>query len=158
MSANADAAIALNYRPGMRARLIALAVGLGCGCGGEGEKTKPADKPYVSKDPPVVAYEDTPKKSDAGPDAIPDATTEPDASQHELKQQEIVDALNTLFRSGGVDANAGASEEDLMIVSSTKCDRKVLTDLRKALVAFKLDPAKAFETMQCNGGPVLKLR
>lgn len=83
---------------------------------------------------------------------------DPEPTPVEAAQDEIVEGLNVLFRSAGVEATAAASEDDLMILSTSKCDRKVLTDLRKALVELKLDPAKFFNTMQCNGGPVLKLR
>lgn len=102
----------------------------------------------------------TTRSVDAAIDATPATEVEPDANDHERAQQEIADALNALFDgAGGHNATAVISDEDLMIVPwKGKCDRQVLADLRKTLVAMKLDPAKAFSTMQCNGGPVLKLK
>ncbi len=95
-------------------------------------------------------------------DAAVDAAVEdePPLDPKEAAQQEIVDALNGLFATSGVkNTIATSSEDDLMILAPKgDCDRKVLADLRKGLAAMKLDPKNAFATMQCNGGPLLRLR
>lgn len=137
-----------------------IAILLAVSCGGE-KRTQPTaaltpDSQQAPKLPVPPPRDDDPWGKPSA--STVDAALEPDASQREGDQQAIADALNALFRSGGVDATAGISDDDLMIVSSSTCDRKALTDLRKALVALKLDPAKSFATMQCNGGPMLKFR
>jgi hypothetical protein len=111
------------------------------------------DEPKKSEPAPVVAP--------AAPEApAPDAEVEPDASARELAQQEIADSINTLLQAGGAkNSFAAVSEDDLMIMTPPgECDRKALDNLRKGMAALKLDPAKAFATMQCNGGPVLRFR
>jgi len=86
-----------------------------------------------------------------------------DAAEHDTEQQEIVKGLNILFKSSGSTAVAVAFArgDDLVLTPAPgdrSCDKETLRLLRKSLAEFKLDPAKAFATMQCDGGAVLKLR
>lgn len=99
------------------------------------------------------------KKHDAQIEAADaESRARADQTARESDQQDvIVEGLNKLFETTGVDAVAGASDDDLMIVGEG-CDMQVLRDLRKTLKGFDLDPAAAFDTMQCNGGPLLRLR
>ena len=69
----------------------------------------------------------------------------------EAKQEEIQTALNALFKQAGLPTIAAISDEDLIITFADDCDRKVLADLGKALAALDLDPAKVFDTFQCEG-------
>jgi len=136
-------------------KLIALLVLVG-GCS-KSDEPKRAEAPAA-----VMAWEKSQPKPAPGPWGEQVAVTEEDEplTPREIAQNDIVKGLNGLFAAAGVvNAEAAVSDEDLMILTAPgDCDRKVLTDLRKGLVAMKLDPAKSFHTMQCNGGPSLKFR
>jgi hypothetical protein len=85
-----------------------------------------------------------------------------DASPLEQEQQRVSEWLNAMMNptnKPNPDITFGVSEGDLMVVVwRGKCDRATLDATRKAIVKLKRDPAKLFATIQCNGGPVLRLR
>lgn len=140
---------------GYAAVALALAIAFGLSfAGGE-------DRSYLPADPPRDRQEQQPAPTPApAPVASDAADDDPPPTPEELAKQEIVDALNGVFVAGGVkNALATYDEADLMIMTPPgQCDAKVLRDLNKTLVALKLDPKRVFATMQCNGGPLLKLR
>ena len=133
-------------------------------CKSEAPPPAPAPVPVVVSPPVAVAIDaplaDAAIPADADENAALLAELERPPTAHEKHQDEIVEALNTLIKSFGLaNAMATASDEDLMILTPPgQCDRKVLANLRKGLAALDLDPKKGFATMQCNGGPLLKLR
>lgn len=74
-------------------------------------------------------------------------------------RSDIIEGLETLLVQTNVDGTVRADGFDLIFVAPKgECDRPTLQNFRKLLVAFELEPARAFRTMKCEGGAVLKLR
>jgi hypothetical protein len=74
-------------------------------------------------------------------------------------RSDIIEGLSTFFTQTNVNATVRADGLELIFVApKDECDRKTLQNFRKMLVSFELDPSRAFRTMKCDAGAVLKLR
>jgi len=84
-----------------------------------------------------------------------EATTPPTGDQ---LRAAIASAATSLIRGIGLDADASAAGNTLMIAASSGCDRKALVDIRDSLVKMDLKLSEAFAAIRCFGGVELQLR
>lgn len=80
-----------------------------------------------------------------------------DASEPQDRGTLIRDALNTIFSEQDLPAVA-LVDGSALVLMTLECDKKILAGFRDLLVAMKLDPSGAFETLECSGGYLIRFR
>ncbi|HLL23856.1 MAG TPA: hypothetical protein VK427_17080 [Kofleriaceae bacterium] len=74
------------------------------------------------------------------------------------RKSEIRDLLNGLFRSQELPGLALVDGSGLVIMTTVGCNKKVLSNFRKLLVAMENDPSDAFDTFECSNGEIVRFR